>query len=185
MNATYFVSAAEFRRWLEKNHARTPELLVGFYKKASGKGGLTYPEAVDELLCFGWIDGVKRRVDEDRYTHRITPRKPGSIWSNVNVGHVARLAQAGRMHAAGLKAFAARSAEKTGIYSFEQKKAAVLPPGCLRKFKANRQAWAFFSVQAPWYRRLVTHKIATAKQEATRIRWLTRAITASAAGKRL
>ena len=121
MKPTCFASAAEFRRWLEKHHATAPELLVGFYNKASGKGGLTYAEAVDEVLCFGWIDGIIKKVDADSYTHRFTPRRPGSIWSNINVGHVTRLTKAGKMRPAGLKAFRARKTHKTGIYSFEQK----------------------------------------------------------------
>src|SRR5690348_4144105 len=107
MKITHFATAADLRRWLEANHATVPELLLGLYKKASGKGGPSYQEAVDELLCFGWIDGVKRRVDDQRYTHRITPRRPGSIWSHVNVGHVQRLIRAGKMRPAGLAAFQA------------------------------------------------------------------------------
>ncbi len=137
----FFASAAEFRRWLEKNHATTRELQVGFYKKSSGRGGLSYPEAVDEALCFGWIDGILRKLDDERYTHRFTPRRPGSIWSNVNVGHVERLRAAGRMHAAGLAAFAARSAAKTGIYSFEQG-TQILPSAYEKQFRAHARAWS-------------------------------------------
>ena len=185
MKVTHFNTAAVFRRWLEQHHATATELQVGFYKKDSGKGGMTYQEAVDEALCFGWIDGIVRKIDAVSYTHRFTPRKPRSIWSNVNVAHVARLTAAGRMHPTGLKAFAARIEKKTGIYAFEQKQPQVLPPACLKQFKANKKAWAFFTAQAPWYQRLIIHKIAGAKQEATRERWLARAITASAVGKRL
>jgi len=182
--AAFFRSAADFRRWLEANHATTTELLVGFYKRASGKGGLTYPEAVDELLCFGWIDGVKRRVDDERYTHRVTPRRPGSVWSLVNVRHVERLTQTGRMHPAGAKAFASRRADKTGIYSFENRPR-VLPAPYAKLFRANSRAWIFFMAQPPGYRRLAIFKIVSAKQEATRLRWLTRTIAASANGQRL
>lgn len=185
MKVVHFKTAADFHRWLEKNHATATELQVGFYKKDSGKSGMTYKEAVDEVLCFGWIDGIVRKIDADSFTHRLTPRKAGSIWSNVNVAHVVRLTATGKMHAAGLKAFAARIEEKTGIYAFEQNQPLVLPPDCLKRFKAKKKAWAFFSVQAPWYRRLIIHKIAGAKQEATRERWLARALTASAVGKRL
>jgi uncharacterized protein YdeI (YjbR/CyaY-like superfamily) len=184
MAATHFASAAGFRRWLEKNHATAPELLLGFYKKASGRGGLTYPEAVDELLCFGWIDGVKRRVDDERYTHRITPRRSGSIWSLVNVRHVERLTQAGRMHPAGLKTFAARQAAKTGIYSFENRPQ-NLPPAYEKIFRTKPRAWAFFMAQPPGYRRLVIYKIVSARQEPTRQRWLARVIAESSKGRRL
>lgn len=184
MSATHFASAADFRRWLERNHAVTPELLLGFYKKASGRGGLTYPEAVDELLCFGWIDGVKRRVDDERYTHRITPRRAGSIWSLVNVRHIERLTKAGQMHAAGGKAFAARKAVKTGIYSFENR-SRELPAAYKKLFRANAKAWTFFMAQPPGYRRLVIYKTVSAKQEATRQRWLARVIAESAKGRRL
>lgn len=184
MPARHFASAADFRRWLEKNHAAVPELLLGFYKKASGKGGLTYPEAVDELLCFGWIDGVKRRVDDERYTHRITPRRPGSIWSLINVRHVERLIQAGRMHPAGLTAFAARKPQKTGVYSFENRPQ-QLPAAYEKIFRQNARAWAFFTAQPPGYRRLVVYKIVSAKRDTTRRSWLTRLIAASARGRRL
>ena len=182
--ATHFASAADFRRWLEQNHATAPELLLGFYKKASGKGGLTYPEAVDELLCFGWIDGVKRRVDDERYTHRITPRRPDSIWSLVNVRHVERLTKANRMHAAGKKMFAARRADKTGIYSFENRPQ-DLPAAYEKIFRAKPKAWAFFMAQPPGYRRLLVYKIVSAKQEPTRLRWLARVMAESAGGRRL
>ncbi len=121
MKVFHFSSAIEFRRWLEINHATVTELQVGFYKKNSDQGGLTYQEAVNEALCFGWIDGVIRKIDAGSYTRRFTPRKSGSIWSNVNVAHVARLTALGKMRPAGLRAFAARTAGKTGIYSFEQK----------------------------------------------------------------
>lgn len=184
MNVTHFASAAEFRAWLEKNHATATELQVGFYKKDSGRGGLTHPQSVDEALCFGWIDGLVRKIDADTYTHRFTPRQPGSTWSNVNVRHVARLTAAGKMRAAGLAAFAARTAAKTGIYAFE-KRPPKLPPACEKKFRAHQQAWAFFTAQAPWYRRLAIHKIVSPKQPATRARWLARLIAGSAAGRRL
>jgi uncharacterized protein YdeI (YjbR/CyaY-like superfamily) len=184
VSATHFATAADFRRWLEKNHARAPELLLGLYKKSSGKGGLTYPEAVDELLCFGWIDGVKRRVDDEVYTHRITPRRPGSIWSLVNVRHVGRLTKAGRMHAAGKKAFVARREDKTGIYSFENRPQA-LPAAYEKIFHAKPEAWTFFMAQPPGYRRLAIYKIVSAKQEATRQRRLAQLIADSAQGRRI
>ncbi|HZP60988.1 MAG TPA: YdeI/OmpD-associated family protein [Opitutaceae bacterium] len=185
MKATHFTSAADFRRWLEENHAAATELSVGFYHKRSGKGGLTYPEALDEALCFGWIDGVRRNAGADSYIIRFTPRKNGSIWSLVNVRHVERLTASGKMHAAGLKAFAARLAHRTGVYSFEQKEPSKLPAAFEKKFRANRKAWDFFSSQAPWYQRTAIHKVMSPKQETTRLRWLELLISDSAAGKRL
>lgn len=185
MKVTHFPTAKAFRAWLKKNHANATELQVGFYRKTSGKSGMTYQEAVDEALCFGWIDGIVRKLDGESFTHRFTPRKSSSIWSNVNVGHANRLIEAGKMQPAGLRAFEARKPGKVGIYSFEQKEAAVLPQLYLRKFKASKKAWKFFSAQAPWYQRLIIHKVATAKREATRKAWLDRAIKASADGVRL
>jgi len=185
MKATHFASPADFRRWLEENHLAAAELLVGFYHKSSGKGGLTYTEALDEALCFGWIDGVRRNTGADSYSIRFTPRKPGSIWSLVNVRHVERLTATGKMHAAGLKAFAARLAHRTGVYAFEQKEPPKLPAAYERKFRARKKAWAFFTAQAPWYQRTAIHKVVSPKQEATRLRWLDRLISDSAAGQRL
>lgn len=182
---TFFPAPAEFRAWLEVEHAATTELWIGFYKKASGKVAMTYREAVDEALCFGWIDGLLNRVDVDSYMHRFTPRRPGSIWSNVNVGHVARLTAAGRMHAAGLAAFAARSTAKTGVYAFERKTAPRLPAAMAKRLRANRAAWTFFSAQPLWYRRLALLKVVSPKQPATRERWLARLIAESAAGRRI
>jgi uncharacterized protein YdeI (YjbR/CyaY-like superfamily) len=182
---TFFAGAAAFRRWLEKNHASAAELWVGFYRKDSGKGGLTYPEALDEALCFGWIDGIRKKTAPDSYTNRFTPRKPGSIWSKVNVGHVGRLTAAGHMQPAGLAAFQARTAAKTGVYSFERSAPATLPPAFERKFRAAKQAWVFFHAQPPGYRRLALHYVTSAKQEATRLRRLERLIADSAAGRRL
>ena len=185
MPATFFNTAADFRAWLEENHATVRELHIGAYKKSSGLVGLTYPESVDQALCFGWIDGVVRKIDEHRYSHRFTPRKSGSIWSNVNVAHVARLTAAGLMHPAGLAAFAARDNTKTGIYAFERKTEPALPPLFAKKFRTACAAWTFFQAQPPGYRRLVLHHIISAKQPATRERRLSALIAASAAGRRL
>lgn len=181
----FFRSPAAFRRWLERHHARENELWVGLYKKHAAARGLTYADATLEALCFGWIDGVMRRIDADTHMQRFTPRRPGSIWSNVNVAHVERLTRAGRMAPAGLAAFAARSAKMTGVYSFEQKRPTALLPAAEKEFRTHPAAWAHFSQEPPWYRRFIAHKIATAKQEATRTRWLTKAIVAAAAGKRV
>jgi uncharacterized protein YdeI (YjbR/CyaY-like superfamily) len=184
MKPVHFASGAAFRRWLEKHHATAPELHVAFYKKSTQKPGLTYKEAVDEALCFGWIDGLVRKLDAERFAHRFTPRRSGSIWSNVNVAHVDRLKAAGRMHAAGLAAFAARTRAKTGIYSFENV-AKKLPTAVERAFRANTAAWTFFNAQPPGYRKRAIHKIVSPKQAATRLRWLDRVIQASAAGRRI
>ena len=185
MKPTFFATAADFRRWLDQNHTGATEMWIGFYKKASGKKGMTYKEAVDEALCYGWIDGLLKRIDADSFEQRFTPRKTVSIWSNINVGHVKRLAAIGKMHASGLAAFAARNAAKTGIYSFERKQPAQLPAAFEKKFRANKKAWAFFTAQAPWYQRTAIHKVISPKQETTRECWLTRLINDSASGRRL
>lgn len=185
MTPRFFKNAAAFRAWLEKNHATTTELWVGLYKKAHAHRGITYHDALMEALCFGWIDGVMRRIDDESHMQRFTPRKSGSTWSNINVAHVERLTAEGRMAPAGLAAFKARSAAKTGIYSFERKEPAQFPPAQLREFKAHAAAWKFFSAQPPGYRRIATHHVISAKQEETRARRLAKLIAASAAGQRL
>ena len=180
----HFSSQEEFRKWLVKNHAAAGELFVGFHKKYSGKKGATYSEALDEALCFGWIDGVRRSIDADSYMIRFTPRKPKSIWSLVNVRHVERLQKAGKMAEPGLKAFALREKHRTGIYSFEQKR-----PGLSAKFKklfrANGPAWEFFCRQAPWYQRTAGHWVVRAKQEETRLRRFAKLVEVSVNGQRL
>lgn len=184
MQAVHFSSASAFRDWLEQNHATATELVVGLYTKASGRGGLTYPDALDEALCFGWIDGIRRKSDEDTYTIRFTPRRPGSVWSNVNVRHVARLAAAGRMHAAGHRAFAARDAAKTGIYSFENRPQ-KFPAPLERQFRGNRSAWKFWRQLPPGYQRMAIWWVISAKQDETRQRRLARLVALSLAGRRL
>jgi uncharacterized protein YdeI (YjbR/CyaY-like superfamily) len=182
MIAIHFTSAVEFRRWLEQNHATVRELHVGFHRKNSGFPGMTYAEAIDEALCFGWIDGVVRKIDAKSFMHRFTPRKSASIWSNRNLAHVARLTAQGKMRPAGLRAFEARKPGKTGVYSFEQKEPQSLPALYLKKFKANRKAWDFFKKQAPWYQRRIIHLIVSAKKESTQLSRLNRMITSFAAG---
>lgn len=184
MKLKHFKTAADFRAWLEVNHASTTELWIGFYKKDSGKGGITYAEALDEALCFGWIDGLKKRVDELSFTQRFTPRKPKSIWSRINIGHVARLTKAGSMRPAGVKAFAARTAAKSGVYSFENKPR-ELSPATKRQFKADKAAWNFFQQQPPGYRRIASFWIMSAKQEKTRQRRLAQLMSDSKQGRRL
>jgi uncharacterized protein YdeI (YjbR/CyaY-like superfamily) len=184
MSSVHFSSAANFRGWLERHHATVAALVVEFFTKASGRGGLTYPEALDEALCFGWIDGIRQKAAADTYTIRFTPRRRGSIWSNVNVRHVARLTAAGKMHAAGRRAFAARDARKTGLYSFENRPKKF--PGALEKiFRAKPRAWKFWQAQPPGYQRLAIWWVISAKQAETRQRRLARLIALSVAGRRL
>jgi len=180
----YFKSAASFREWLEVNHASATELWIGFYKKDSGKVGLTYAEALDEALCFGWIDGLKKRVDAVSFMQRFTPRKPNSIWSLINVGHVERLRRVGRMKPAGLKVFAARTTARSGVYSFENRPR-KLSPALQRQFKSDSAAWNFFQQQPPGFRRVACFWLMSAKQEATRQRRLAQLMADSKHGRRL
>jgi uncharacterized protein YdeI (YjbR/CyaY-like superfamily) len=184
LTPTFFKSAAAFEKWLSRHHATTTELFVGLYKKHAAHRGMTYPEAVDVALCWGWIDGVLRRIDEDRVVQRYTPRKPRSNWSLVNIGKVKRLLAAGRMQPPGIAAYEAREAKRTGVYSFE-KAAAVFTPKQLREFKRSAAAWKWFSAQPPGYRKLATHWVTSAKQEATRARRLAALVWHSAKGERL
>ena len=184
MKVKYFQSASEFRRWLAVNHARLSELRVGFFKKDSGKGGLTYAEAVDEALCFGWIDGLKKRVDELSYTHRFTPRKLKSNWSRINIQHAQRLKKAGRMTPAGLKAYAAREPERSGVYSFENAPR-TLAAADEKQFKADKIAWEFFQRQPPGYQRIAIWWVVIAKKPETRARRLGQLIAESRDGRRL
>jgi len=167
----FFNDPIQFRKWLEKNHDKKTELLVGLHKKDAGKKTLTYAEALDEALCYGWIDGVRKNFDEISYTIRFSPRKPRSIWSNVNVNHVKRLQKEGRMMPSGLAAFAKRDDKRTGIYAFENAPR-ELPAKFLKTFRANKEAWKFFSAQPPGYRRLAVFWVVSAKREETQIRRL-------------
>ncbi len=182
MTVIHFTSATEFRQWLKQNHATVTELPVGFHRTNSGLCQMTYAEAIDEALCFGWIDGMVRKFDAASFMHRFTPRKSASIWSNRNLAHVARLTVLGKMRPAGLSAFEARRPGKIGVDSFEQKEPKSLPVPYLKKFKANRKAWAFFQKQAPWYQRKVIHWIISAKRESTQLSRLSQAIAKSTAG---
>ena len=184
MPPTFFAKPADFRRWLKKHHRSEKELWVGFHKKGSGRPSITWPESVDEALCFGWIDGVRKSIDEDSYMIRFTPRKSTSIWSNVNIGRVKELISTGRMEKAGLEAFEKRDEKKSGIYAFERKNAA-LPPELEKEFRKHRKAWAFFEAQPPGYRKLMAYYVIDAKRDATRASRLEKLIEASAAGKRL
>jgi uncharacterized protein YdeI (YjbR/CyaY-like superfamily) len=184
MTPKFFKSADAFRAWLEKHGAKERELWVGFYKKASGKGGLTYPEAVDAALCFGWIDGVKYKVDESSYMHRFSPRTAASYWSAVNTKRMQQLIEDGLVAAPGLAAFERRDRKTTQKYSFERRSAAF-DDAALRAFKANRPAWAFFTAQPPGYQKLMTFWIMSARQEATRLRRLATLAERSAKGERV
>ena len=184
MTPRYFKTPGEFRRWLSAHHATEKELLVGFYKKASGKPGISYKEAVDEALCYGWIDGIKKRVDEARYTHRFTPRRAGSIWSLINTKRAAELITLKKMAAPGLEVFNQRDPKKTQLYSFENRRSAF-DSGLERAFRKQAQAWAFFLSQPPGYQRVATFFVMSAKQQETRERRLAVLMKRSAEGKRI
>jgi len=184
VTATFFKSPAAFRAWLAKHHAKERELLVGFHKKHSDKPSMTWPESVDEALCFGWIDGVRKRTDEDRYTIRFTPRKKVSTWSAINIKRATELSALGRMKPAGLAAFAARQENRSGIYAYEQR-SDTLPEPFATIMAKNKPAWAFFAAQPPSYRKTLCWWVASAKKEDTRITRLDKLIEASAAKRRL
>ena len=180
----FFASAADFRAWLETHGASSRELWVGFYKKASGRGGLTYKEAVDEALCFGWIDGIKKRVDESSFTHRFTPRTASSIWSAINLKRMKELLASGRVADAGRAAYERRDPKRARKYSFENPPAAF-DAALARRFKANRRAWTFFAAQPPGYQKVLRFWVMSARKEETRLRRLDALIKDSAEGKRI
>lgn len=182
---TFFATAAEFRRWLAEHHESARELWVGYYKKTSGRPSLTWPESVDEALCFGWIDGIRKSLGADAYVIRFTPRKPGSTWSRVNLRRIDALVREGRMHSAGLRVYEGRDERKSGLYSFEQREAATLRPRELREFRANAAAWQFFEAQPPGYRKTAVWWIVSAKRPETRVRRLAALIADSAAERRI
>jgi uncharacterized protein YdeI (YjbR/CyaY-like superfamily) len=182
---TFFAEPADFRAWLEENHERAAELWVGFHKKATARPSITWPQAVDEALCFGWIDGVRRSLGDESYMIRFTPRKPRSTWSAVNIARAKELVAEGRMRPAGLAAFEARSDDRSAIYAYEQRHDAKLAPDEEREFRANPRAWEFFQAQAPWYRKNALWWIVSAKREETRARRLRTLVEDSANGRRL
>lgn len=181
----FFATPADFRNWLDANHETASELWVAFYKKESGRPSITWPQSVDEALCVGWIDGIRKRVDDESYVIRFTPRKAQSTWSAVNIARVAELTREGRMRTAGLATFERRSAAKSAIYAYEQRETATLDDAAERQFRANATAWEFFQSQAPWYRRTAIYKVMSAKREETRQKRLAELIADSAAGRRL
>src|SRR5713226_4849667 len=166
---TFFATPFDFRAWLEAHHDKFQKLFVGFHKKDSGKPSITWPESVQVALCFGWIDGVRKSIDEISYTIRFTPRRPTSTWSSINIKRVRELAKMGLMHPAGLKAFVARSARKSGIYSYEQCKHARFSARQEKRFRENKSAWEFFRSQAPSYQRVTTWWVISAKKEEIRL----------------
>jgi len=181
----FFETAAAFRAWLERNASREAELVVGFHKVGSGRPSMTWPESVDEALCFGWIDGVRKRIDEHSYVIRFTPRRKGSIWSAINVAKVESLAAAGRMRPAGLEAFALRTERRTGVYSYEQNEEPRFSADELRQFKRSKRAWAYFEQLPPGYRRTMLRWVVSAKRAETRARRFAAFVESCAAGKRL
>lgn len=184
MDVVFFATTAELRRWFTNHHASTHELWIGFYKKDSGRGGVTYREALDLALCYGWIDGVRRKVDDVSYTNRFTPRKPRSNWSAINVKRVRELKELGLMRRPGLEAFERRDAGAANSYSYERA-TAQLPPAFIRTFRQSPKAWKFFQAQPPYYRRLATWWVISAKRDETRARRLARLIDDSANEQRL
>jgi uncharacterized protein YdeI (YjbR/CyaY-like superfamily) len=184
MKVVHFKSGAEFRAWLAANHLEVAEVWVGFYKKDSGRTGITYQEALDEALCHGWIDGIRKRVDELSYTNRFTPRRARSIWSAINLKRIKELMAQGRMHPHGQKVYEGRDPKRAGLYSFENRPQ-EFAAGDLRKFKQHKTAWAFFEAQPPGYRRLMLWRIYSAKKEETRQRRLVQLIEISAKQKRM
>jgi uncharacterized protein YdeI (YjbR/CyaY-like superfamily) len=178
----FFRNPAEYRKWLEKNHSTAKELWIGYYKKATGKPSLTWEQTVDESLCFGWIDGIRKSIDEESFKQRVTPRRPTSVWSQINIRKIGELSKAGLMQPAGLAAFEKRDSKRT--YSYESF-AAPLGRDQEEIFRANKKAWEFWKAQPAGYKRLASWYVMSAKQEATRQRRLERLIVDSAAGRRI
>ena len=184
MTPTFFPTPADFRAWLAANHDKETALLVGFYKVGSGKPSMTWSQSVDEALCFGWIDGVRKSIDADSYCIRFTPRKSKSIWSAVNMAKIEELTTLNLMHPAGVAAFAKREESKSKIYAYEQKEVS-LSDEFEKPFKANEKAWVFFQKQAPWYKKRSINWVMSAKQLATQLSRLDKLISESAEGLKL
>jgi len=184
MKPTFFKNQDEFRKWLEKNHDKKTELIVGYYKVDSGKHNMSWSQSVDQALCFGWIDGIRRSIDNESYCIRFTPRRPGSIWSAVNIKKVEELTKNGLIHPSGTAIFVNRKVSETNLYSFENENK-TLPEQFEKEFKSNKQAWEFFSRQAPSYKRTTIFYIMSAKQEETRMRRLRKTIIESEKGNKI
>lgn len=183
-SVTFFSTENDFREWLERNHDKETELIVGFYKVNSGKPSMTWPQSVGQALCFGWIDGIRKSIDEESYYIRFTPRRSDSNWSAINIKKINELTKASLMKPAGLKAFSMRKEEKSEIYSYENNEI-QLDLAFEKQFKDNEKAWDFFMRQAPSYRKAVIRWIMSAKQEATRQARLLKTINQSEQQKRL
>jgi uncharacterized protein YdeI (YjbR/CyaY-like superfamily) len=181
----FFSTPSAFRRWLAKNHERATELWVGYYRKDSGRPSITWPESVDEALCFGWIDGIRKKVDDESYKIRFTPRRAKSIWSAVNIARVAVLTGEGRMQPAGVAAFTRREESSSAIYSFENRESAELSGDDEHEFRRDPVAWEFFQRHPPGYRRLIAWWVISAKRPETRSKRLERLIAESRAGRRI
>lgn len=184
-DAQYFADAPAFRDWLQAHAATATELLVGYYKVGSGVPNIGWAESVAEALCFGWIDGVRRRIDDRRYCIRFTPRRPGSIWSAVNIATFEQLSQQGRVTPAGAEAFARRTAARSAVYAYEQPATAALSAAEERAFKREKPAWQFFQATPPGYRKVILHWVTSAKRPETRAARLARLMQACADGQRL
>jgi uncharacterized protein YdeI (YjbR/CyaY-like superfamily) len=184
MDLRFFETSHDFRKWLEENHAGAQELWVGFYKVNSGKPSITWPESVDQALCFGWIDGIRKSVDDVSYAIRFSPRKPGSIWSAVNIKRIQELAEKGLVHPAGISAFEKRKENKSGIYSYEQR-SVDLPSPYAEIFKQNQAAWEFYEAQPASYRKAAYWYVLSAKKEETRLQRLENLISVSSNKQRL
>ena len=183
MDPVFFTTPAELRAWFEEHHEDSPELLIGYYKKAAGKVSISHGDAVEQALCFGWIDSAGRRIDDQRYQVRFTPRRAGSVWSKVNVAKVAELTERGLMRPAGIKAFEARRPDRVSIYSYEQPEGAELDAEQVARFQAEPAAWEWYSRQSPSYRRASAHWVISSKRSETRERRLAQLIADSAAGR--
>lgn len=185
MKPNYFATPDDFRAWLDRHHNSAKELLVGFLKRGTGQPSISWPESVDQALCFGWIDGVRRNIDDDRYSIRFTPRRPGSRWSAVNIRRASELVNKGLMKPAGLKALEARSEAKSKTYSYEQRKATELEASLSRALKANTKAETFMKSLAPSYQRKIVHWVMAAKSADVRLRRLNQAMSTFEKGKKL
>lgn len=185
MKPRFFAAPEKFRAWLAKNHATAPELLVGFHKRDSGKPSITWPQSVDEALCYGWIDGVRRSLGPESYTIRFTPRRPRSVWSSINIARVKVLTKAGRMAPAGVAAYERRSRDRSAIYAYEQRDQARLTAAEIRLFKANAPAFAYFEKLAPSYRHKALYWVTSARKPETRASRLERLMTMCAAGRKI
>lgn len=185
MDAQFFDTPADLRAWFERHHDSAPELFVGYWKKGSGRTGVTHPEAIEQALCFGWIDSVGRGIDDKSYQVRFTPRRKGSVWSKINLAKIAELTEKGLMHPAGLTAFEQRKPDRVAVYSHEQPTDAVFDQDQIALFRAQASAWEWFCAQSPSYRRSAVHWVVSAKRPDTRERRLAQLVADSAAGRKV